>query len=390
MLAGRIIFFLKNKDVATRFKIAAAVKKIVFGTLAVLLALLALEGLAWVWEALMLPSERPFSIPSPGQNKPLKQRIRRLQQKLHHGIPMVADESLGWKLPRGVEVKVLDGLTVRFNTMGLRGPEVLPRKPQEDRILTTGDSSVFGHGVAEKEVFSTVAARLLTRSWGRPVSAVNGATPGHASWQALRMLDKDGSKLQPTWVVIANIWSDIFRRHAFDAPQARLPRQRKRFGFMASYRVLGHYLNPWLRPLKVRWIGSRQDIATAPGGKGARVPLRPYIKNLRDMAKVTLDLGARPVFLILPAPMDFDELPPPELLQEYRHAMRMVAREFKAPLVDGPAYFRQKGAGIAWFFDQVHPSHKGHELLGQALADTLGPHKRPLGPSTSAPASGSR
>ena len=361
-------------------------KKIAFSLVAVLLALVTLEGGALVWEALVLPSKRPFSIPSPGWNQPLRQRIKSLQEKLHHGIPMVADEALGWKLPTDVEVKVLDGLTVRFNSLGLRGPEVLPRKASEERIVTVGDSSVFGHGVSEKEVFSSVAAGLLTKTWRRPVTSVIGATPGHASWQSLRTLDKDGSKLQPTWVVIASIWSDIFRSHHFDAPQAKLPRQRRLLGFLASYRVLRHYLDPWLRPIKVRWIGSREDIATAASGEeGARVPLGPYIKNLRAMVNLTRRLGAKPVFLILPAPMDFDKFPPPEMLQEYRDAMRMVARESEAPLVDGPAYFHQKGAGIAWFFDQVHPSHKGHELLGQALADTLGP-LQPPDPATTSPA----
>ena len=200
---------------------------------AVLLVLISLEGMARIWEAALLSFERPFSIPSPGRNPALQKRIKRLQEQLHHGIPMVADEALGWKLPPGVKIKTLDGLTVRFNSLGLRGPEVLPREATEERIVTLGDSSVFGHGVAEKEVFSSVAARQLTRIWNRPVTAVIGATPGHASWQSLRTLDKDGSTLQPTWVVVANIWSDIFRRHDFDAPQAKLPRQRRLFGFLA-------------------------------------------------------------------------------------------------------------------------------------------------------------
>jgi len=356
-------------------------KKIIFSAVAVLLALVALEGAARLWEALFLPDDRPYSIPSPGRNEALRHQLKDLQEKLHHGIPMVKDEALGWSLQPDVEIKTLDGLKVRFNSLGLRGADVAPREVGEERILTLGDSSVFGHGVAEKEVFSTVAAGLLAGTWGRTVSAVIGATPGHATWQSLRMLEKKGVSLQATWVVIANMWSDIFPRHDFDAPQDKLPQQPGPLDYLAGYRVLRSLLNPWLRPIKVRWMGSREDIANDPGGQGARVPLRPYIRNLRALAKKISALGARPVFLILPAPMDFDTLPPPEMLQEYRQAMRMVAREVGAPVVDGPAYFRKRGAGIAWFLDQVHPSHKGHELLGHALADTLGP----LGPTSPPP-----
>ena len=70
----------------------------------------------------------------------------------------------------------------------------------------------------------------------------------------------------------------------------------------------------------------------------------------------------------------------PESILVYREGMRQVARAHGAPLVDGPAYFQEKGASVAFFRDQVHPSRLGHHLLGAALAGTLHDLYGDLGP----------
>ena len=52
------------------------------------------------------------------------------------------------------------GVTVRINRLGLRGPELeLPKPAGRIRMMVTGDSSVFGFGVEEQDVFAGVAAQ---------------------------------------------------------------------------------------------------------------------------------------------------------------------------------------------------------------------------------------
>ena len=52
--------------------------------------------------------------------------------------------------------------------------------------------------------------------------------------------------------------------------------------------------------------------------------------------------------------------------------MRDAASRHGAPLIDAGALFREAGAGAdALFVDEMHPSRRGHALLGQALADAL-------------------
>jgi lysophospholipase L1-like esterase len=173
------------------------------------------------------------------------------------------------------------------------------------------------------------------------------------------MLEKVGPAIGPHWVVIANFWSDVVRADDWRAPPTELRRS-------ALYRVTRQLLSPWLAARKVRWIASREDVHGA-----HRMPVDRYAAALRDLGERARAMGAEPVYLVLPAPMDLDRVPPPDAVLEYRAAMRAVAEGLGAPLVDGPAAFAAAHATIGHFLDQVHPSPEGHAILGRALAGAL-------------------
>ena len=350
-------------------------KKILFSVIALLLLAGFVELAARGWEALSPPKERTIPTAEPGRDIASRHAMLALHRARGQGIPMQADAARRWGLAPGIKLQFDGKMDVRTNSLGMRGPELSPRQPGEVRILALGDSTVFGDMVAERLIFANVAATLLAQRRGSPVTAVIGAVPGHDSGQSLATLIKHGRRVGPSWVVIAPIWSDVVYRVSpgmrFDADQQGALAARRLLSHLASYRTLRRMLAPWLRSRRVRWIASRDDIGPAADGSRSRVPLKAYIDNLRRMARVTTSLGARPLFLILPAPMDFDAVPPVETVTMYRLAMRHVAREYKAPLVDGPAYFRKRGANVLAFWDHVHPNALGHALLGQALAETL-------------------
>ena len=104
---------------------------------------------------------------------------------------MVPHGRRAWALPPNTEM-VETNVAVRVNSLALRGPELRAKQPRELRMLTLGDSSVFGFGVAEEDVFSSVAAAKLSAALNRPVTPVIGATPGYTSVQALHTLQDVG------------------------------------------------------------------------------------------------------------------------------------------------------------------------------------------------------
>ena len=259
---------------------------------------------------------------------------------------------------------------VRTNALGLRGVPLPQRGNGEARLMVLGDSSIFGEGVAEQDTFVVVAARLLAELWGRPVTPVNGGVPGYDSGQSAELLREMAPRVRPTHVVIANIWSDIYaqdRRQnlAVDSSGSTLPLRH-----LALYRLIYRMVMPLLRPVRVGFISRRGDI----GGRArpTRVSLANYAANLDHLAQEAARHGAQPVFLLLPAPMDFSGRAVPDTVSDFREAMRQAARRHSASLVDGLARFREVPSPGDLFFDKVHPNVRGNQLLGQILARAIG------------------
>lgn len=338
--------------------------------LTLLLALATLEGVARVAEPWVRPPEATIPAPRPGGAGGFLREAAEASRALK-GIPMVEDETTRWALPPQ-QTMMSGSIVCRINSLGIRGPELGPRAADEDRILTLGDSSVFGDGVAEGRVFSSVAADRLAAAWGHPVTGVIGGVPGHDSGQALARLRQKGAAIQPTWVVIATLWSDVYKDNGRLRPVESVEAVRTPLRAVATYRIARTLLAPWLQRQKVGWIDSmKRDVGSQDPDARARVLLKDYLANLRAMADEAVKLGARPAFLALPAPIDLDPAGAPEDVAEYREAMRRVAAERDAPFVDAPAWLRAHGGTIGHFADQVHPNVYGHALIGEALADAL-------------------
>ena len=93
---------------------------------------------------------------------------------------------------------------VKFNTRGLRGPEVTVPKPAGAfRALILGDSVVEGAQVAED---ATMAARLRTelagKTGGKQVETVNAGVAGFGTGQELLFLQREGLAYQPDLIVL--------------------------------------------------------------------------------------------------------------------------------------------------------------------------------------------
>ena len=349
----------------------ASLRKLGFTFVAVLVGLGVLEGVAQVAE-MMMPSVALRPLPAPGAADcmpdcmPGVADMPEQPSGLPRGIPMTPSGRRAWALPANTTM-VETNVAVRVNGLSLRGPPITARATNERRLLTLGDSSVFGYGVEERDVFGAVAAQELTETWGRPVSDVNGGTPGYTSVQALATLEDVGAQVNPTHVVIATLWSDLFQT---DTAIERAGGQRHP---LAAYRVATRLLAPWLPAATVGW--TQGDVGAEAPGRTARVALERYRDALERLVAASQRLGAEPVIVILPAPIDLDREPAPQLISAYRNELRSIAVRHNLVWVDGPQTFIESRATNADFYDQVHPSTSGHRLLGNALAEALAEKK---------------
>ena len=276
---------------------------------------------------------------------------------------MQADELLGWS-PKPGEWRPF-GVPQRttINSLGTRNPEPSAKAPDELRLLTLGDSTVFGVLVNDEAVFSSVAARYLSENLGRKVTAFNAGVPGYSSEQARRLLEYRLAEVEFDYLVIATLWSDSQPGGTPDAMKfpERVTASQKALYNLAIYQVLYGLLRGW-QPEVVEW-----QLRNDPGTR--RVPLSAYRSNLIRLASMARERGAEPVYLVLPSDRDLTGQPLEEPRPAYRAMMSEVAHEQGALLVDGATPF--SGQSPRMMADDVHPSGPGHRLLGEALGAAI-------------------
>jgi hypothetical protein len=114
------------------------------------------------------------------------------------------------------------------------------------------------------------------------------------------------------------------------------------------------------------------------GGEGQigrrRVEVNDYASNLERLVSLARENEASVVFVLLANREDLRPQEAQAAWAAYRKVMRETAERHGAPIVEVPALFQSSGMSIQQLFlDEMHPTAAGHQLIGEALADALGP-----------------
>jgi lysophospholipase L1-like esterase len=283
---------------------------------------------------------------------------------------------------------------VNINSLGLRGPEpVIPKPLGVRRLLSTGDSTVYGFKVRDGAVFIDIAAKVL----GPTVEGWSAAIPGYSSYQSLNMLEMRALKLEPDVLVIGNIWSDnnfdtfvdrdLLEVYA-DFQQGKTQRMRGFLDNSALFRWLDYQLQSGRgsarserekrsRARKVGWTVGGQDNSSG----NRRVAANDYANNLNALIDTAHANKAEAIFILLPHPFDLvDDGKEAPAWALYRQIMQNVAEHRGVPLVNMVEVFQaSEQSRQALFFDEgepgiqddLHPTELGHRIMGEALAQAL-------------------
>ena len=219
-----------------------------------------------------------------------------------------ANEFRGFEMVPGVHYTYHH--PVHVNSLGLRGPEIDEKRPGETRILTLGDSLLYGQGVGDDETLAHYMRELL----GGGYTVINGGHRAYATHQELGMLRELGPRLKPDVAVVFWYWNDLIERDiqkthtnltasgpiAFDVGKRMEGSTRLKWHLRQYVRrsALVMYVYDQYQARRRRGKASDKGFITA-GLKR----MRGYTKSLREEAAT---LGCQLVFAIIPDPATLD------------------------------------------------------------------------------------
>lgn len=288
-------------------------------------------------------------------------------------MSMEGSPFLLWELVPGQHIDLGSAYTI--NTMGMRDKERGAKT--RPRAMAVGDSSVFGWGVSDEEVFTALLEKAL------PADFINAAVPGYSTSQVYNLLRMRALSLDPDLLIVATLWSDnnydafvdseVITTYASweESSSARARRSLERF-------MLFRWLDWELRVSKMPEAGQTRKVGwmEAPDaiqpGQRRRVPVEQYAKNLDVLCALMHERGGGVLFVVLPNRNDLTGAIPKPSWEIYRQVMRDTAQRHNAPIVSIPDAFRASGFSVNdLFVDQMHPSATGHWILGDAIARQL-------------------
>lgn len=329
----------------------------------------------------------------------------------------------GWSGDVTVEGRTV---TVHLNGLGLRSPEIGPRRPGELRVLCLGDSFVFGYGVADDETFPEVLRGLLADRLGRPVVVGNAGVPGYGTVEQALCLQRLRDDFDPD-VVVPTIYigndfvedRDVSRfvegGFAMKGEWADLLRTSRRARLMLHSRAWMHVEfhliesgSPWALQLKptstaeMAFMGFPQrdgprnqckaglfmDIidprhSWQPGGPPV-VP-RVLARTEASLRSIQATAGSAQVLVvILPSWWHLNEAERLEYMTsvgldpaEYRlgltqHRLETLCAELSVPVVDVTPFARRLEDPASLFLrEDHHLNPEGHRFVAELLADRI-------------------
>jgi lysophospholipase L1-like esterase len=275
------------------------------------------------------------------------------------------DPLLFWRLRPGTE---FHGAPV--NSLGLHGSEIFPKAEDEFRILSLGESTTFGFGVASDANYSAVLEARLPRVDGKRVRVVNAGSPGYSLFQGVTYLEHRGLALEPDAVLAYFGFNDFLpityrtKREVGIGIKSTGLTDRERFETLRSvrYRVGGFLLQHSNLFRLVRAGDSLTRADVKPDHRRVRVPAGDRLEFLTRLRELCEERGIRLILVI----------PWYERFEKHAALMREFAAEFSVPTVDLPERLSHLPLPpAAYFVDRVHPNEIGHRYIGQVIASAL-------------------
>jgi lysophospholipase L1-like esterase len=288
------------------------------------------------------------------------------------------------ELVPNLRVDIPGGKKIRINSKGFVGVEFSDAKPEGIyRVFAVGDSCTFA---GDWDVsYSAFLDRLLNAD-GRRYEVINAGIEGYNSEYALGRIRDDIVKYDPDLVTIYIGWNDLMKVSPSNiSSSGRVTWLGAALNHSYLYRGLSKVMFFYIRPLLM-----------PPGLSGEESEYRvfdhfvpaTYEENVSAMVNLLRERNVRVLLLTRPTvltrnmsaedlkaqrvffPYFLEAYSVPRLLSlhnAYNNSIRRLAARLQVPMVDLDEVFNKQDKRTL-FWDTMHPSKQGHELIAAALA----------------------
>jgi lysophospholipase L1-like esterase len=283
------------------------------------------------------------------------------------------DPDVFWQLKADFQGVVSDNhpWEIRTNSARMRGPEFDAEKaPGTLRIVSIGDSSAFGWGVAEEHTYARLLERHLNERQakdGRRFEVLNAGVPGYTSFQGLGYLRRDLLELEPDVVLTYFGLNDLTGARFYSDREQVLQTESAAAYLLKRSRI---YQVMW-KLLRGSSTEERFDnYFTA--ADHFRVPPGEYRENLREMQRLMEERSGRTFFIRPTWRSTKDD-------QLYAHAYWLPEAtdllDGLSPVVDAYTALKdRKVEASVLLMDIAHPTERGHALIAEAIYLSLVNH----------------
>ena len=299
------------------------------------------------------------------------------------------DRDLFWRMKANARVE-LQAVTVETNALGLRGPAIPEREARELRLLSLGESTTFGNGVAVEDTYSARLERELADALARPVRVINAGVPAWSTFQSVQYLRTRGLALEPDWVLFYHEGNDYLPSYirASDntvVGMAQSDRERHADRLRRSHR----WLLQWSAVYRfvqnraaLRRIDRFQHAGGTPGERGARwlaqigddnvalrFPVRVPAREREALLAELLELAREHrVELLLFHPSYRDTEPHDCALTRFADERGVRVLDVH-PLLHAPPATGEAAESL--FLDSMHPNAVGHARIARAVLELV-------------------
>ncbi len=288
------------------------------------------------------------------------------------------------ELVPNIQTAIPGGARIRINSKGFVGVEFDDVKPAGIyRVFAVGDSCTFA---GDWDVSYSAFLERMLNVGGRRFEVINAGIEGYNSEYALGRIRDDILKYGPDLVTIYIGWNDLMKMSPSNmSSSGRVTWLGAALNHSYLYKGLSKVMFSYIRPILMPPGLSREESEFHVFDQFVPVT---YEENVAAMVALLRERNVRVLLLTRPTALTrnmssedlkaqhvfFPYFPEaysvPRLLSlhtAYNNSIRRLAARLQVPIVDLDEVFDRRDKRTL-FWDTMHPSKEGHELIAAALA----------------------